>query len=114
MNIKRGDIVLVSLNPIKGLEQGGTRPCLVIQNDIGNKASPTTIVAALTSKIAQEYGFNIFLKKGIANLPKDSMILLNQIRTISINDRIISIFGKVPKSKMVDVDNALKTSLGLN
>ncbi len=83
MNIKRGGIVLVDLEPVKGSEQGKTRPCLIIQNDIGNSVSPTTIVAAITSKIEKEYPFTVLIRQGEANLPKESLILCNQIRTVS-------------------------------
>jgi len=113
MTIRRGDIVLVDLEPVKGSEQGKTRPCLVIQNDIGNEHSPTTIVAVLTSKIGKEYPFTVFVKKGEANLPKDSIVLLNQIRTISINDRIVQKIGSANFQTMEKVDNAIKISLAL-
>ncbi len=113
MTIKRGDIVLTRLEPVKGSEQGKTRPCLVVQNDIGNKVSPTTIVAALTSKIEKEYPFTVFLKKGEANLPKDSLVLCNQIRTVSIEHRIEKKLGTLKPETMKKIDQALKVSLAL-
>ena len=83
-NLKRGDILLVNFDPIRGSEQGLVRPAIVIQNDILNKFSPLTIVAPVTSKIYEkEYPTNVFIKKEGSNLQKDSTILLNQIRTIS-------------------------------
>ena len=114
MRIKRGDIVLVNLEPVLGSEQGKTRPCLVLQNDIGNATSPTTIVAAITSVTEKEYPFTVFLPEGEANLPKDSTVLLNQLRTVSINDRIIKKIGTVPASRMIRVNQAVKISLALD
>lgn len=113
MNIKRGDIVLTDLEPVKGSEQGKTRPCLIIQNDIGNNVSPTTIVAAITSKIEKEYPFTVLVQEGEANLPKDSLVLCNQIRTISKQHRLIKKIGSLKPDTMKKVDNALKTSLAL-
>jgi len=111
MSIKRGDIVLVRLDPVKGSEQGKTRPCLVIQNDIGNKLSPTTIVAAITSKTDQDYPFTVKVRKGV--LPKDSLVLLNQLRTISVNHRVVKKLGNLKPKTMLAVDQALKISLGI-
>ncbi|MCX6803075.1 MAG: type II toxin-antitoxin system PemK/MazF family toxin [Candidatus Diapherotrites archaeon] len=114
MNIKRGDVVLVNLDPVKGSEQGKVRPCLVIQNDKGNEYSPTTIIAAITSKTNNEYPFTVSVSAGEANLPKDSTILLNQIRTISISDRIIKVVGSLGAGRMLAVNDAIKTSLALD
>ncbi|MBI5226581.1 type II toxin-antitoxin system PemK/MazF family toxin [Candidatus Micrarchaeota archaeon] len=114
MIIKRGDIVLVDLEPVKGSEQGKARPCLVIQNDIGNQFGPTTIVAAITSQTLHTYPFTVFLKTGEANLPKDSLVLCNQLRTISKEHRIIKKWGSVRPEKMRQVDEALKVSLALD
>ena len=113
MIIKRGDIVLTNLEPVKGSEQGKTRPCLVIQNDIGNRASPTTIIAAITSKTEKEYPFLVQVQKGEGGLPKDSAILLNQIRTISIEHRVIKKIGALKPNTMKKIDDALKVSLSL-
>ena len=74
MKLTRGDIYLVNLDPVKGSEQGKTRPCLIIQNNIDNKYSPTTIVAPLTSKGDKTYPFLVKVEKGVANLPKVSFI----------------------------------------
>lgn len=75
MIIKRGDIFLANLEPIKGSEQGGIRPVLVIQNDISNKYSPITIIAAITSKIFErEYSTNVFISKSESKLDKDSTV----------------------------------------
>jgi len=113
VNVKRGDIYYADLSPVIGSEQGGVRPVLVIQNDVGNKYSPTIIVAAITSQInkarlpthieinAQDYG-----------LPKDSVVLLEQIRTID-KKRLRDKIGKFNEDIMVEVDDALKVSIGI-
>ena len=83
MLIKRGDIFYVNLDPAKGSEQAGTRPVLVIQNDIGNEYAPTVIIAPLTSRIfSKRYPTNVHLSKGVAGLREESAALLSQIRTI--------------------------------
>ncbi len=114
MIIKRGDIVLTDLDPVKGSEQGKTRPCLVIQNDIGNRVSPITIVAAITSKTENEYPFTVFVHKGDGSLPLDSLVLCNQLRSISIKDRITKKIGILKPATMKQVDEALRTSLALD
>lgn len=114
MTIKRGDIVLTNLEPVAGSEQGKTRPCLVVQNDLGNQASSTTIVAAITSKTEKEYPFTVSVQKGDGNLLQDSLVLCNQIRTVSIDHRIIKKLGSLKPSTMKRVDEALKTSLALD
>lgn len=113
MEVKRGDIVLVDLDPTKGSEQGKTRPTLIIQNDIGNKYSPTTIVAPLTSSYQKIYPMNVEVKSDVTNLQKDSVILLNQIVTVDIEARIIKKLVTLSKSKMKEVDKAIEVSLGL-
>ncbi len=114
MNIRRGDIVLVNLEPVKGSEQGKTRPCLIIQNNTGNSFSNTTIIAPLTSNVeGKDYPFVVFIKIGEGNLPKDSLVLLNQIRTVSIEERISSKLGSLNPSSMKKVDQAIKVSLAL-
>ena len=114
MKIKRGDILLVNLEPVIGSEQGRIRPVLVIQNDISNEYSPTTIIAPITSKVyKKEYPTNVFLSKQDSKLDKDSTVLLNQIRTIDksrIKRRISSLNGFTMKK----VDLAIKISLDLN
>lgn len=113
MIIKRGDILLANLEPIKGSEQGGIRPVLVIQNDISNEYSPVTIIAAITSKVFEkEYPTNIFLLKNDSGLEKDSTILLNQLRTID-KSRIIRKISFIDKYIMRKVDLAIKISLDL-
>lgn len=114
MIVKRGDIYYADLSPVVGSEQGGVRPVLVIQNDIGNKYSPTVIAAAITSKInkakmpthielsAKEYGLN-----------KDSVILLEQIRTID-KKRLREKIGRIDDELMKSVNYALSISFGLS
>ena len=110
--IKRGDIFYADLSPVIGSEQGGIRPVLVIQNDIGNKYSPTVIVCAITSKLAKaKLPTHIELESFVYNLPKDSVCLLEQIRTLDktrLKEKISYIGGK----KMKDVDRAILISLG--
>ncbi len=113
VKVKRGNLVLVDLDPTKGSEQGKTRPAVVIQNDIGNKYSPTTIVTPLTSSYDEVYPVNVELKQEDENLDKDSVVLLNQIVTVDIESRVIKKIGSVSKDKMEEIDRAIKTSLGL-
>ena len=111
--IKRGDIVLVNLDPVIGSEQGKTRPSLVIQNDIGNENSPTTIVAPITTKIySRQFPTNVEIDKTNSPLKEKSTILLNQIRAID-KSRIIKNYGKISVKKMKEVDEAVMNSLGL-
>lgn len=113
VKVKRGDIFLVNLNPTIGGEQNGIRPCLIIQNDFGNKLSPITIIAPITSKIfSKEYLTNVFLPKKNFGLDKDSTVLLNQIKSID-KIRIIKKIGKLDLYYMGLVDSAVKISLGL-
>jgi len=113
MRIKRGEIVLVNLEPVVGSEQGRIRPVLVIQNDISNEFSPTTIIAPITSKVyKKEYPTNVFISKQDSKLDKDSTILLNQIRTID-KSRIIKKISNLNDFIMKKVDLAIKVSLSL-
>ena len=109
----RGDIVIVDFEPVKGSEQGGIRPALVIQNNIGNKYGSTTIVALITAKeFSKEFPTNVFLLKQRSGLKKDSVILLNQIKTID-KRRIKSKIKNLHSSIMKTVDMAIKVSLEL-
>ena len=110
---KRGDIFLADLEPIRGREQGGIRPVIIIQNDISNKYSPVIIIAAITSKIFEkEYPTNIFISKQDSGLKKDSTILLNQLRTID-KQRLIKKVGSVDFLMLKKIDITLKVSLGI-
>ena len=112
--IIRGEIVVANLKPVKGSEQGGIRPVLIIQNDILNKHAPTTIIAPITSKTyTKEYPTNVIIKKEESRLKLDSTILLNQIRTID-KRRIIKKLGALDNFTMNKVDRALKISLALD
>ncbi len=114
MEIKRGEIVLVNFEPVKGSEQGGIRPSLVIQNDIFNKYSPTTIVAPITSKLfKKEYPTNVLLKKDDSKLSRDSTVLMNQIKTID-KKRIIKRISSLDNFSMNKIDRAIKVSLSLS
>ena len=114
MTLNRGDIFLANLEPVRGHEQGGIRPVLIIQNNISNKYSPVIIIAAITSKyIEKEYPTNIFISKQESKLKKDSTILLNQIRTID-KQRLIKKTGSLNHFTMQKVDMALKISLSIS
>ena len=113
MNVKRGDIYYADLSPVVGSEQGGIRPVLVIQNDIGNKYSPTVIAAAITSQINKaKMPTHIELAAKDYGLNKDSVILLEQIRTID-KRRLREKIGRIDDRLMASVNNALSISFGL-
>jgi len=113
MQIKRGNIVLVNLDPVIGSEQGKTRPALVIQNDIGNEYSPTVIIAPITTKLFSKlFPTNVEIDDKNSSLKYKSTILLNQIRTID-KSRILKNYGSISNRKMKEVDDAIKNSLGL-
>ncbi len=110
---RKGEIFLANLGPIKGGEQGGVRPVLIIQNDISNKYSPVTIIAAITSKIyKKEFPTNVFISKADSGLDKDSTTMLNQIRTID-KSRLIKKVGELDALLMKRANMALKISLDL-
>ena len=114
MNIKKGNIFLVNLEPVLGSEQGKIRPCLIIQNDIANEFSPTTIVVPITSTIPdKQYPTVVIIEPQESGLDKASTVLCNQIRAISTKDRIIKKLGNLKPSTMKKIDEALKTSLAL-
>jgi len=114
VEIKRGDIVLVNLEPVKGSEQGGIRPCLIIQNDNGNKHSPLTIIAPFTPKeFTKEFPTNVFVSSKETGLDKNSTILLNQVKTID-KSRIIKRVSSLSSFLMSQVDMAIKISLALD
>jgi len=111
VNIRRGDIFYADLSPVLGCEQGGVRPVLVIQNDIGNKYSPTLIVAAITSKPKRELPTHVEVLS-IEALQKNSVVLLEQIRTID-RIRLLEYIGSLSRIRMLLVDRALAISVGL-
>lgn len=110
--IRRGELYYADLSPVVGSEQGGVRPVLVVQNDVGNKFSPTVIAAAVTSKINKaRLPTHIELSANAYGLMKDSVVLLEQIRTID-KRRLKERIGSLSPQTMSRVDNALLISLG--
>ncbi len=113
MEFKRGDVVLADLSPVIGSEQGGIRPVLIIQNNMGNEHSPTVIVGAITAQQTKaKLPTHVEIKAGNFGLTRDSVILLEQIRTID-KARLTQRIGHVSISIMDSVDHALIISLGL-
>ena len=111
MTVKRGELYYADLSPVVGSEQGGIRPVLVVQNDTGNRYSPTVIAAAVTSKIHKaRLPTHIELPQAFG-LQKDSVILLEQIRTID-KKRLMSRIGELPATTMSKVNRAILISLG--
>ena len=114
MTVKRGDIYYADLSPVVGSEQGGLRPVLIIQNDVGNKYSPTVIAAAITSKLGKsKMPTHIDVYADKFGLAKDSVILLEQIRTID-KKRLKEKMGHLDTAVMQQVNDALSVSFGLN
>lgn len=109
--VRRGDVYLADLDPAIGCEQGGIRPVLVLQNDIGNLYSPTTIVAAVTAKQTKKK-LPVHTPISACMLRTDSTLLLEQIRTID-KCRLKSYLGSASETEMRDIDRALKLSIGL-
>jgi mRNA interferase MazF len=110
--IKRGEIYYADLSPVVGSEQGGTRPVLIIQNDVGNKHSGTTIVAALTTQIKHRLPVHVYIPAKNTGLKRDSLALCEQVRTISV-ERLKERVGYVPESIMQEVGKALIISFGI-
>ena len=114
MNIKRGDIYYADLSPVVGSEQGGLRPVLIVQNDVGNRYSPTVIAAAITSRMGKTRlptHIDIFAKE--VGLAKDSVILLEQVRTLD-KRRLREKMGHLEDSVMQRVNAAISVSFGLS
>ena len=111
--IRRGDLFYADLSPVVGSEQGGLRPVLVIQNNIGNHYSPTVIIAAITAKISKpKMPTHVGIKGGEQGVGRNSVILMEQIRTID-KQRLHDKIGRLDDQKMKQVDEALKVSIGL-
>ena len=111
--VKRGELYFADLSPVVGSEQGGVRPILVVQNDIGNKYSPTIIAAAITSKINKaKLPTHIELSSKEYGLEKDSVVLLEQIRTID-KTRLKEKIGEITEEKMSQINKAMLISLGV-
>ena len=114
MQVRRGDIYYADLSPVVGSEQGGIRPVLIIQNDIGNKHSPTVICAAITSRMNKaKLPTHIEIDAKRCQIVKDSVILLEQIRTID-KQRLKDMVGHLDKELMNKVDEANKVSFELH
>lgn len=113
MTVKRGDIYYADLSPVIGSEQGGIRPVLIVQNDIGNKYSPTVIAAAITSqKYKTSLPTHISVHSSECGLAKDSIVLLEQVRTID-KTRLKEHMGTLDITEMNKIDKALSVSFGL-
>lgn len=113
MQVQRGDVFYADLSPVVGSEQGGIRPVLILQNDIGNQYSPTTIIAAITSQIAKaKLPTHIEIQAKISGLDKDSVVLLEQIRTID-KSRLFEKVSSLNIEYMNRVNRAIEISLGL-
>ncbi|AND86027.1 PemK family transcriptional regulator [Clostridium tyrobutyricum] len=111
--VKRGDIFYADLSPVVGSEQGGIRPVIIIQNDVGNKYSPTVIVSAITSQINKaKLPTHVEISSEAYGLNKDSVVLLEQIRTLD-KRRLKEKIGHMTDIDMKKVDNALLVSVGL-
>ncbi|ELY55588.1 MazF family transcriptional regulator [Natronococcus amylolyticus DSM 10524] len=114
MHVRRGDIVIVELDPTKGSEQRGTRPCLVVQNDVGNENAPTTIVVPFTTSFGDRlYPFEVKISADECALREDSVALCSQIRTVPIDQRITEVVGSIPDERMEAVEQGLEYSLGM-
>jgi len=113
MDISRGDIYYADLSPVVGSEQGGVRPVLVVQNNVGNKFSPTVIIAAITSQLTKaKLPTHIELSRNEYNLTKDSVVLLEQIRTLD-KRRLKEKISSIDEIKMHQIDVAMMISLGI-
>ena len=113
MNIKRGDIFYADLSPVVGSEQGGLRPVLIVQNDVGNRYSPTVIAAAITSRMGKtKLPTHIDIYASEVGLSKDSVVLLEQIRTLD-KKRLRERMGHLDDRIMQEVNSAISISFGL-
>ena len=114
MLVKRGEIYYADLSPVVGSEQGGVRPVLIVQNDVGNRHSPTVIAAAITSRREKaKLPTHIELVGQNCGLTKDSVVLLEQIRTLD-KRRLREHMGRVDETMMKQVDTAIAVSFGLH
>ena len=110
--IRRGDLFYADLNPVVGSEQGGIRPVLVIQNDVGNHFSPTVVAAAISRRKAKNSLPTHILLENVPGLAPTSLLLLEQLRTID-RKRLRGYIGRISKEKMLEVDAALAISIGI-
>lgn len=113
-NPRRGEVWLVAFDPTRGAEIQKTRPALIVQNDIGNRHSDITIVAAISSQVSKPlYPVEVLIRQGEAHLQKESVILLNQIRSID-KQRLLHRIGKVAPRTMAQVNKAIRLSLAVD
>ena len=111
--VRRGDVVIVRFDPAEGHEMKKTRPAVVVQNDVGNRNSSTTIVAPATGT-HRGYPFEVLVEAADSPFEKDSSVRLDQIRVVSVGNRIHSVIGRLDAATMAQIDDALKLSLGLD
>ena len=110
--VRRGQVWWVDFSPARGSEQQGMRPALVVQNDVGNEVSPTTIVIAMTGNVRRVYPFTVLIPATLSGLPRDSLANAAQILTVDkthLRDRV----GHLPDSTLSEIDRALAVSLGM-
>ena len=113
MNVRRGDIFFADLSPVVGSEQGGLRPVLIVQNDVGNRHSPTVIAAAITSRTSKtRLPTHIDVRSDVSGLNRDSVVLLEQIRTID-KSRLKERMGHIDEGAMGEINDAIQISFGL-
>lgn len=114
VGVKRGEIWLTDLNPIKGSEQMGTRPCLIVSNDVTNEFAATVCVLPLTSNLAgSQFPINVILHSEESGLKVDSLVLGGQIRTVA-KERLLRKLSEMQAAKMPDIETALKTYLDIH
>ena len=114
MEVHRGEVFYADLSPVVGSEQGGVRPVLIVQNEIGNRHSPTVIAAAITSRLDKaRLPTHINIRAADTGLAKDSVVLLEQIRTLD-KRRLREHMGRVDETMMKQVDTAIAVSFGLH
>lgn len=109
--MKRGDIYRANLDPVVGSEQGGVRPVVIIQNDMGNRHSPTVIVAAVTTRSKPRLPVHVYITAAESGLRRDSVVLLEQVRTLE-KTRLTRRLGSLGEDAMRRIDRALALSLG--
>lgn len=113
IEVRRGDIVIVELDPTRGHELRKTRPCVVVQNDVGNRNSHTTVVAPATTT-HRGYPFEVLVTADESDFTEDSSIRLDQIRTVDVDERVEFVAGQLPASTMREVESALRLELALD
>jgi mRNA interferase MazF len=112
---KRGDIFLVRLDPVIGSEQGGTRPCIVVQNDKGNALAPTTLVVPLSANIPEiAYPFHVLLQPSETGLPKPCIAKCEQIKVVAVEGRFVRRLGAVSKKALRRLEKAILYELGID